>query len=145
MTRVAKGLVLDANVIVDAVLGTRVGGILDLFNEVRFCAPDVCLNDARRRVREITSKRRIDEKVAFYFLDKIEALLDVIEEKTYSPWEEKARARIQYRDRDDWPVIATALALDLPIWTEDRDFFGCGVALWITRTVEIYLHGADDK
>ena len=43
----------------------------------------------------------------------------------------------------DWPILATALALDLPIWTEDRDFFGCGVATWITRTVQIYLGRAE--
>jgi hypothetical protein len=27
-------------------------------------------------------------------------------------------------DSEDWPVLACALILDCPIWTEDRDFFG---------------------
>jgi hypothetical protein len=27
----------------------------------------------------------------------------------------------------------------LPIWTEDTDFFGCGVATWTTDRVELYL------
>jgi hypothetical protein len=27
----------------------------------------------------------------------------------------------------------------LPFWTEDRDFFGTGVATWTSDRVEIYL------
>jgi hypothetical protein len=29
--------------------------------------------------------------------------------------------------------------LDCPIWTEDQDFFGSGVATWTTNTVLMYL------
>jgi PIN domain len=29
--------------------------------------------------------------------------------------------------------------LDLPIWTEDQDLFGSGVATWTTDRVEVYL------
>jgi predicted nucleic acid-binding protein len=42
-------------------------------------------------------------------------------------------------DPDDWPIVAAALLLDLPIWTEDQDFFGSGIAIWTTDRVEIYL------
>jgi hypothetical protein len=30
---------------------------------------------------------------------------------------------MERRNEDDWPVLATALALNCPIWTEDADFF----------------------
>ncbi|MDR1188090.1 MAG: hypothetical protein LBK95_11655 [Bifidobacteriaceae bacterium] len=50
-----------------------------------------------------------------------------------------AMARIGRRDPADWPVLAAALALGCPIWTEDADFFGVGVATWVTALVEIYL------
>ena len=42
-----------------------------------------------------------------------------------------------------WPVLALALAVDAPIWTEDQDFFGSGVAIWTTATVELYLARRD--
>ena len=29
-------------------------------------------------------------------------------------------------------IVAVALLLDFPIWTEDQDFFGSGVATWTT-------------
>jgi len=32
-----------------------------------------------------------------------------------------------------------ALMLNVPIWTEDRDFFGSGIAAWTTDRVELYL------
>lgn len=93
----------------------------------------------------MASRPRIEAPPAFDFLDKIETLLEVVEETTYSPWEGQSRVRIQPRDPVEWPVLATALALDLPIWTEARDFFGCGIATWVTRTVEVYLQDADSN
>ena len=36
-------------------------------------------------------------------------------------------------------VLALALELGCALWTEDIDFFGCGVATWTTDRVELYL------
>lgn len=55
-----------------------------------------------------------------------------------------ARARIARVDPDDWQVVASALVLDCPIWTEDRDFFGTGVP-WTTDRVELYLAGDEQS
>jgi predicted nucleic acid-binding protein len=55
--------------------------------------------------------------------------------------EEDAKKRLFGRDLDDWPVLATALVLVCPIWTEDTDFFGTGVATWTTDRVELFLQG----
>ena len=57
----------------------------------------------------------------------------------YEDFENLARARVLTRDPDDWPIVAVALLLDFPIWTEDQDFFGSGVATWTTDRVELYL------
>jgi len=62
-----------------------------------------------------------------------------IEPALYQSFEAVARARIAPRDLHDWPVVALALALNLPIWTEDQDFFGSGIVTWTTDRVEIYL------
>jgi len=55
----------------------------------------------------------------------------------------EALSRSESRDPDDWPILATALALEFPIWTEDQDFFGAGVPTWTTDRVELYLRTAD--
>jgi len=54
-----------------------------------------------------------------------------------------ALARIGQRDQHDWQVLACALLLNCPIWTEDRDFFGTGVATWTTALVELYFADPD--
>ena len=51
------------------------------------------------------------------------------------------RRRVSSRDPDDWQVAAAALALQCPIWTEDKDFFGSGIATWTTDRVELFLSG----
>ena len=58
----------------------------------------------------------------------------------YSEFKSTAKKRI--RDIRDWPVLAPALTLDCPVWTEDQDFFGSGVATWTTNTGEMYLIGS---
>ncbi len=72
-------------------------------------------------------------------LDSLRGLVQLVEADTYASFEPVARQRLAHRDQDDWPILATALALRRPIWTEDTDFFGCGVATWTTDRVEIYL------
>ena len=138
MAVAAKSLVLDANILIDAVLGTRVLAILEAFeDEVTFFSPDVCVSDAGRNISEICKKHGFDELLALRILKRVERIVEVAEQRTYTKEQRDALERIQDRDPDDWPVIAVALSLNLPIWTEDRDFFGCGVATWITNTVEI--------
>jgi predicted nucleic acid-binding protein len=53
-----------------------------------------------------------------------------------------ARWIMEKRDEDDWPILAATLTLNCPIWTEDTDFFGCGIATWTTDRVEFYLEKA---
>src|SRR4051812_35208284 len=50
----------------------------------------------------------------------------------------EARLRIP-RDPNDAPTVALALALDCGIWTNDRDFFGCGLPVWVTDTLQAHL------
>lgn len=136
----AKGLIIDANILVNAALGKRVRNILTQFHgTTAFSVPDVCRDDARRRIPQICRKHGLDQKRALDVFGYLEKMIKIVEPLTYFEWEVDARRRIAQRDPDDWPVVAAALALDLPIWTEDRDFFGCGIAMWITNTVEIYL------
>lgn len=51
----------------------------------------------------------------------------------------KALQRIERRDADDWPVLACAMTIGCPVWTEDADFFGTGMATWTTDRVALYF------
>ena len=60
--------------------------------------------------------------------------LTVVRESEYGAHETSARDRIP-RDANDWPTVALALSLGIGIWTNDQDFFGCGVPVWTTETL----------
>jgi hypothetical protein len=40
---------------------------------------------------------------------------------------------------DDWTALAAALAIGCPIWSEDADIFGCGVATWTSSRIRMFL------
>jgi len=65
--------------------------------------------------------------------------VEPVDRESYGLFEEEARHRLRGRDEEDWPVVATALALNCGIWTEDMDFFGTGIAVWTTNRIEIFL------
>jgi predicted nucleic acid-binding protein len=90
-------------------------------------------------------RRKIAVPPAIAILDQLVGLVQTVEVETYRSFEYLARQRIAHRDEDDWPVLAAALALDCPIWTEDTDFFGCGVAIWTTDRVELYFAKAAER
>ena len=70
-------------------------------------------------------------------LEYLRFAIEPVSEELYGIFEEDARLRLRGRDEEDWPVLATALALGCPLWTEDADFFGTGIAVWTTGRVEI--------
>ncbi|MEJ1933030.1 PIN domain-containing protein [Nostoc sp. NIES-2111] len=133
-------LVLDANILIRAVLGSRVLALLLQYEEkVEFVAPAIVFEEARAKLPGILEARKRPAPPAIETLELVAKLVRSIEAHAYSAFEDDARERIERRDEDDWPALATALALGCPIWTEDLDFFGCGVATWTTDRVELYL------
>jgi predicted nucleic acid-binding protein len=137
----SKKLVVDANILLRGVFGTRVRGQLASYQEtVFFYTPDLCVVEAMKYVQAIAERRRLDPEDSVANLNQIllECFL-IVDQRFYEEFEQRARARISSRDADDWPVIATAMLIDAPVWTEDRDFFGSGIATWTSNNVEIYL------
>jgi len=133
-------LVLDANILMRAVLGKRTRALLARYGErVEFAAPDVAFDGARRRLPEVIERRKLREQPFMEYFDSLANIVRTVDLEDYAGFEAIARQRISRRDEDDWPILATALALGCPIWTEDTDFFGCGVATWTTDRVELYL------
>jgi predicted nucleic acid-binding protein len=135
-------IVLDANILIRAVLGRRVKEIITEHAEhAEFFAPELAYAEAERHLPEILAKYsradQIDEALAY--LGGLQAVVLPVPEEVYESVRAAALSRIESRDPDDWPVLAAALVIECPIWTEDRDFFGTGVPTWTTDRVELYL------
>ena len=99
---------------------------------MQFLTPDTAFEEAREWLPGIPERRQVPVAPAMAALEAAAGLVQPVEIDTYGHFEDLARERIARRDEDDWPVLAV-LALDCPIWTEDTDFFGCGVATWTYR------------
>ena len=106
---------------------------------VNFFAPDVAYEDARKYLPDLLTKRGIDAGVAMHLLDRLENVVKIIEVELYRDMQKQALQRIAIRDEDDWPVLACAMVLNCPVWAEDTDFFGTGVATWNTDRISLYF------
>jgi predicted nucleic acid-binding protein len=135
-----KQIVLDANILVRAVLGKKVRGLLEKYvTTTQFFTPDECYLDARKYLPPLFEKRNLPAQEALNVLEQLTCLIEVVERDLYSFYEEQAKQRIAMRDINDWSIVALALTWDCPIWTEDTDFFGAGVATWTSDRVHLYL------
>jgi predicted nucleic acid-binding protein len=136
-------LVLDANILLRAVLGTKVRTLIETYaDSVDLLAPDSAFAEAREHLPEILSKRGLPIQPSMQFLESLQESVQPVACEAFAALEETARRRLKGRDEEDWPVLALALTNGFPIWTEDSDFFGSGVATWTTNRVELFLREA---
>lgn len=141
-----RTIVLDANVLMRAVLGRRVDRLLQRFaSQVTFLAPAVAFDDVHEHLASVLTQRGELNALqpALEKLAMLRLAVRTVDPAEFESMKPAALARIGPRDPDDWPILACALALNCPIWTEDRDFFGTGVATWTTALVELYFTDTD--
>jgi predicted nucleic acid-binding protein len=135
-----RALVIDANILVRAVLGERVRAVIGAHAEdVSFFVPEVAYAEAEEHLATLVIKRGGNPEKALALLRSLRSLVVLIGSEVYGELETEARERLGARDPEDWPILASALALGCPIWTEDTDFFGCGVATWTSDRVLMFL------
>ena len=141
---VRKALILDANILIRAVLGRRVLSLLETYAErVHFLAPEMAYAEASAHLPEILTRRGLAPQAVTRLVEqtlgRLPVLVTPMPHEVYADLEPEARRRLSGRDEADWPVLALALRLGCPIWTEDQDFFGSGIPTWTTDRVQLYL------
>ena len=134
-------IVLDANILIRAILGRRVRELIETYASqgVRFFAPDVAFDDAEKYLPLLLKKRGIPPAEISASLEYLRNFVEPVAPELYAIFESEARQRLRGRDENDSPILAAALGLACPVWTEDADFFGTGIAAWTTNRIEIFL------
>lgn len=133
-------IVLDANILIRAVLGSKVRDLLISNRETTdFFTPDVCWADAVKYLPILFKKRKLPSTPALTLLNNLKMIIQIAEEEIYKEHSKEAQKRMKDRDIEDWPIAATALALDCAIWTEDKDFFGSGFSTWTTDKIHLFF------
>ncbi len=135
-----RPLVLDANILIRAALGPRARGVIERHaGHADFFVPTYCADEAAEHLPVIIAKRGLDPRPIMAALNAVLGVVHLVDSPMYAGAMDEALARLAGRDPEDADVLALALTLECPIWTEDRDFFGTGVATWTSAQVERYL------
>lgn len=96
-----RAIVLDANILIRAVLGKRVRELIaDNANSVQFFSPDIAYADARKYLPSLLEKRGIDRESAMAILNALETIVRPLELGVYAGFKTQALERITMRDAD---------------------------------------------
>jgi predicted nucleic acid-binding protein len=133
-------IVLDANIIVSAIVGKyarrQMSHLVDAGADLAAPAPQFS-----EALDVLTGKLGATLAEAVAALEQLLQVIRLLEPAAYAMMETSARARLQDRGQRDWPVLAAAMTFDAGVWSNDRDFFGVGIAVWSTRNVHFAATG----
>ena len=123
-------LVADANVLLSAVLGGRAKVVLSHPKIEGIFTTEVTLSEVEEYVILLARKRRLS-------LDTLRLAVatlpvSIVEHETYARAVPRARRLIGQRDPDDIEILALALHLRIPLWSNDNDFRETGVEWYTT-------------
>ena len=108
----SRAPVLDANILIRAVLGNRVRDILEKYaNSVSFFVPEYAYGEAEGHLAALITKRGGDPAKGLIMLRAVVALVDLVTMDLYGDYEVEARKRLGTRDPEGWPILASALLL----------------------------------
>jgi len=139
------GLAVDANVLV-AHLPRRDGRALIGDTRLRLLIAEYTFAEFRHHVARRIADRRQAGDLTEAEADRLRAVsIEAAEAHTlrvpvalYAHREAEARDRVP-DDPDDWHTAAVALAFRTAIWSEDRHFWGGGIAVWGTARLRVHL------
>lgn len=113
-------LVADANVLLAAVLGGRAKAVLQHPEIEELLTAEATFAEVQEYAVVLARKKRFSLST---LLLAIAALpVTVVEEAVYASALPQARKLIAQRDPDDVDVLALALHMGLPLWSNDNDF-----------------------
>ena len=118
-------LVVDANPILAALLGGQARRVFFETPVREFAVPAVVLSEVREHLPRLALKLGAAPAFLDYALDLLP--LRAYPARAYRDSIVEARRRIERRDPDDVDVLALTLRLEVPLWSNDRDFEGTGI------------------
>ena len=118
-------IVVDANIIIAALLGSRGKiAILTSYNHM-FYAPSFAVDEIKRYRQQICAKMNWTSEEFNIYLEALLVFITLLDHQGYERYLEKSLSAIKQRDVKDADYIACALLISADfIWTEDKDFSG---------------------
>ena len=112
-------IVADANPMLSALLGGRARDVM-FCEKLTFYSPQHTLFEVEKYLPTVAAKVGQAELALFREFQLLP--VTAVQPRQYDSQLERARILIGDRDPKDVHVLALALEMNLPIWSEDRDF-----------------------
>ena len=122
-------LAADANVLLSAVLGGRARLILECPQVDEVLTVEQIMAEVEEYAVFLARKKHLAEDLVLLAVSALPVA--VVARSAYAEAIPEAKKRIGQRDPDDIELLALALAFDLPVWSNDKDFEGTGIR-WLT-------------
>lgn len=126
-------VVADANVLLSALIGGRAGLVIAAPRGPSCVAAEAVWEEVAEHLPALATRRSLDASVLLAALSVMP--VDWHPESVYVSRRTEAERLIAHRDPEDWPTVALALALSLPIWSQDKDL--CVTDLPVFTTGEL--------
>jgi predicted nucleic acid-binding protein len=129
----------DANVLLSAAVGRAARKVFEGGFDVEVVTTDVTLAEVEEYLPVIAAKYKVPEPALTRVVAELGLL--VYARHAYEERIPQATELIGTRDPDDVALLALALALDCPVWTNDDDFEDLGVSTYTTAQLLKALTG----
>jgi len=133
-------LAADANVLLSALIGGQAGRVLNHPAIEEILTTETTVAEVQEYAGELARKRRLAVDVVLLAVATLPVI--IVPRSVYAAALPEARKRIGRRDPDDVDLLALAIHLKLPVWSNDNDFKNTGV---IRQTTASLLAALESK
>lgn len=121
----------DANVLLSAILGGRARLILESPQIDEFLTTESILGEVREYAVVLAKKRKLPADILLLAVASLP--VTVVDQAAYAGSLPEAKRRIGRRDPDDVEILALAIQMKVPLWSNDNDFEDAEVRWYTTK------------
>jgi len=120
----------DANVLLSAVLGGQAGRILKHPAVKEILTAEAVFTEVQEYAVKLAREKRLSMDMMVLAVATLP--VTILEREVYAAKVPEAQRRIGCRDPEDVELLALALHLRVPVWSNDNDFEDAGVEWYTT-------------
>ena len=136
-------LAADANVLLSALIGGQAVRVLRHTAIEEILTTEATLAEVQEYAPLLAQKKRLPLDVVL--LAAATLPVTTVPRSVFTSSLSEARRRIGRRDPDDVEILALALHLDVPVWSNDNDFEDTGIVWYTTAALLAVLSRGESK